>query len=100
MAKLKDIVRFMLFVRREGECWIWTGSTSGDGRGGGYGRFSYCGVTVAAHRWAYIHIGGKKIRKGLQLDHDCRRRLCVRPKHLVPCTNRVNNRRKPKRGKR
>ena len=67
-------------------CWLWTGATDGDG----YGLFSVShSVTRRAHRWAYTEMVGE-IPEGLQLDHLCRVRNCVRPEHLDPVTSRVN----------
>ena len=39
----------------ETDCWLWTGPTSGNGRGSGYGRMSLDGQTVAVHRVMYTH---------------------------------------------
>ena len=36
-------------------CWIWQGTTSGNGRGGGYPRMTYDGQTVAVHRVIATH---------------------------------------------
>lgn len=71
-------------------CWLWT-SVLGQK---GYPRFR-SGVTkqyVAAHRWAYEHLVGP-IPDGMELDHLCRVRRCVRPEHLEPVTHAENCRR-------
>src|SRR5213593_4533327 len=71
--------------KAEGSCWRWTGSQ----RRGGYGRVRIGGRDFVAHRVAYeLTIG--PIPDGLQLDHLCRNRLCVRPAHLEPVTGQVN----------
>lgn len=74
-------------------CHIWTGPTSGDGRGGGYGRMSLDGQTVATHIVAFTHyfgfIPGRK-----QVDHLCRHRLCCNPVHLDLVTHLQNQRRR------
>lgn len=61
-------------------CHLWTGPTSGDGRGGDYARMSLDGQTVAVHlvMWTNKHgyIPGKK-----QIDHLCRQRRCVNADH-------------------
>lgn len=45
-----------------------------------------------AHRVGYeLYVG--KIPDGLMLDHLCRNRCCVNPKHLEPVTNLENVRR-------
>ena len=71
-----------------GPCWVWLGKTDD-----GYGRFkiSIDGVSRAftASRIAYEIVEGL-IPPGLSLDHLCRNRICVRPSHLEPVTNRVN----------
>ena len=87
--------RFMAFVVAVpwSGCWIWTGGLSGEGRGGGYGRFSYLSQTVAAHRWSYMRWVGP-IRSGMVLDHVCEVRCCVNPHHLEQVTNIENQRRK------
>lgn len=70
-------------------CWIWQGSTSGDGRGGGYPRMSLDGQTVAVHRVIAVcvfgYVPGKK-----QVDHKCRARLCCNPEHHEIVTPKVN----------
>lgn len=79
--------RFMAKVDRSGECWLWTGFVM---KKEGYGRFGVEGRKVAlAHRWSYEHFVGP-IPEGLELDHLCRVRRCVRPDHLEPVTHREN----------
>jgi hypothetical protein len=74
-------------------CHLWTGPTSGNGRGGGYGRMCLDGQTVATHIVVYTHyygfIPGKK-----QIDHLCSQRLCCNPAHLEMVTHLTNQRRK------
>lgn len=74
-------------------CFIWTGPTSGTGRGGGYGRVSLNGATVATHIVSFTNffglIPGKK-----QIDHLCRNRLCWNPQHLEMVTHLQNQRRR------
>lgn len=78
-------------------CLVWQGPTSGEGRGGGYGRMSLDGQTVAVHKVVYTHffgyIPGKK-----QIDHRCENRLCCNPDHIEIVTHRQNQKRKKKRG--
>lgn len=65
----------------ESGCWEWIGTLSS----AGYGRFE----KDFAHRVSYRqHVG--PIPVGLQLDHLCRNRKCVNPKHLEPVTGQVN----------
>lgn len=74
--------RFFARVDFDGECWIWTGATGGDGR---YGRFD----NLQAHAWAYQQFVGA-LTPGLEFDHLCRRTLCVNPRHVEPVTHWVN----------
>jgi hypothetical protein len=55
----------------------------------GYGKFWRDGKTVSAHRVAYELFVGP-IPAGMQIDHLCRNRLCVRPEHLQLATVREN----------
>lgn len=74
-----------------GPCWIWQGSTVGDGYGniGTGGKF---GPRARAHRVSYELIKGP-IPDGLTLDHLCRVRACCNPDHLEPVTLEENKRR-------
>jgi hypothetical protein len=71
-----------------GPCWLWTASTYV----AGYGQFRVAGRTVGAFRFAYELLVGP-IPAGLQPDHLCRVRLCVRPDHLELVTSAENTRR-------
>lgn len=78
--------RFWEKVRQTADgCWEWTAGNSGNG----YGRIWIDGSKRAAHRIAYEAMV-RPIAEGLQLDHLCRNRCCVRPSHLEPVTARVN----------
>jgi hypothetical protein len=68
-------------------CWLFA---LGGPRGYGYlsvgGRG---GRRVLAHRFSYeLHVG--PVPEGLVLDHLCRVRRCVNPRHLEPVTQREN----------
>lgn len=76
-----------------GPCRIWDGPTSGDGRGGGYPRMCLDGATVAVHRTSWVCEHGP-IPPKKQLDHLCRRRLCISERHLEMVTHRENQRRR------
>ena len=70
-------VRFMNFVRPEGECWLWDGFLDEKG----YARLSCRRLANRAYRVAYeLFIG--VVPDGLELDHLCRNPACVNPMHL------------------
>jgi hypothetical protein len=83
-------IRFWAKVDREnhpGGCWIWLGGTCN-----GYGWF-FVGSgrrQVYAHRWAWEDANGE-IPEGLEVDHLCRERRCVRPSHLDVVTSAENH---------
>lgn len=75
-----------------GPCLLWTGAI----QSAGYALLKPDGprrtAPVLAHRLAYEHWVGP-IPDGLQIDHLCRVRACVRPEHLEPVTRHENQRR-------
>lgn len=74
-----------LWHRAPGQCWVWTAATTE-----GYGRFHLTGRTlVLAHRFSYETTVGP-VPDGLDLDHVCRRRICINPAHLEPVTRQIN----------
>lgn len=77
--------RFWSKVEKTKGCWNWKASKTPNG----YGKFVYQGSCVRAHRVAYEMLVGP-IPDGLQIDHLCRNRGCVNPKHMEPVTNREN----------
>lgn len=87
--QLFRFVKTLAFVEHDedfGECWIWTGTLRGRGRG--YGRFCE-GVNKLAHRVSYEHFIGP-IPRGMEIDHLCRQTLCVNPRHLEAVAHRKN----------
>lgn len=73
-----------VFVSPDG-CWLWTGAINVDG----YGKFAVKRVARLAHKVSYqLYIGD--VPNGMVLDHLCRKRSCVNPKHLEPVTHTEN----------
>lgn len=79
--------RFWAKVDKTDTCWLWRGAI----KDGGYGNFLADKHTLA-HRFAYTLLVGP-IPAGLTLDHLCRVRRCVNPRHLEPVSNAENVRR-------
>lgn len=77
--------RILRLTDRSGECWLWTGRLDACG----YGRITVAKQAAKAHRVSYETFVGP-IPDGLQIDHLCRVRNCVRPDHLEPVTAKVN----------
>lgn len=69
-------------------CWIWDGYISPEG----YGRFGQQSGSIQAHRAVWERLNGP-IPEGLEPDHLCRQRACVRPDHLELVTHPENVRR-------
>lgn len=80
--------RFWSKVEKSDTCWRWTGARFTE-KAGGYAQFWLEGKTVKAHIWAYRNFVAA-IPPGMQVDHRCRNRICVRPDHLRLATNKQN----------
>ena len=80
--------RFWSYVNKGGpdECWIWSRTLDRKG----YGRFQDGKTLKGVHRFAYQDKVGP-IPLGSQIDHKCRRRSCVNPKHLQIATGKLNS---------
>lgn len=89
--------RFFSKVRMTSGCWVWTAALGGSGHqvgvgfpeNWGYGKFWDGERLVSAHRFAYEQMVGP-IPEGLDIDHLCRNRRCVRPDHMEPVSRRIN----------
>ncbi len=79
---------FKLVQGEQSECWTWQSSMLPKG----YGTTKYKGKGIAAYKLAYMLSIGP-VPDGLELDHLCRTRRCVRPDHLEPITHLENIRR-------
>jgi hypothetical protein len=70
-------------------CWLWRRKIGV----GGYGIRHRKGFsTCMAHKQLWMMVNGS-VPIGLELDHLCRNRHCVRPDHLEPVTRKENVRR-------
>lgn len=69
----------------DGGCWLWTASKTVDG----YGCFHMPDGRTTAHRIAYEELVGP-IPEGLVIDHLCRTRNCVNPRHMETVTQSMN----------
>ena len=80
--------RFVQFIDRTPECWVWRGALTG----AGYGSFSIARSKSAyAHRVAFTLWLGP-IADGYEIHHRCRNRACVRPEHLELLTKSEHRR--------
>lgn len=71
----------------EAGCWTWDVLT-----GRGYGKATYQGRDMNAHRAVWLAVIGP-LDDDQPLDHLCRNRACVRPIHMEPVTYSENIRR-------
>ena len=67
------------------KCWLWTGARNSCG----YAEIRRDGKNYKVHRIMFEMFKGT-IKKGLEIDHICRVRNCVNPKHLRAVTHRIN----------
>jgi hypothetical protein len=77
--------RFWTKIEKSGGCWLWTAYITTHG----YGSF-WDGKYISAHRYSYALANGP-IQKGLEIDHVCHNRGCVKPDHLRIVTQKQNN---------
>ena len=76
---------FCLRIIVDDGCWTIPGKSNN----AGYTQVAYNSKWHLAHRIAYQILVGP-IPEGLDLDHLCRNRACVRPDHLEPVTRSEN----------
>ena len=85
MHRKTEEQRFWEKVDKSGECWTWTAGTKTDG----YGMFSTQSNGNLAHRFSYRLANGD-IPPGMEIDHICHNRPCVRPDHLRAVSHKKN----------
>ncbi len=70
-----------------GPCWVFAFNMTKHQR---YGKIYLTSTSwKSAHIYAYEQLIGP-VPEGLELDHLCRNRACVRPEHLEPVPHRIN----------
>lgn len=72
-------------VRSSSGCWNWIGCVHANG----YGHVRFNGRVLMAHRVVFTLLV-REIQSPLTLDHLCRNRKCVNPKHLEIVTLKEN----------
>lgn len=77
--------RLYASVEKTEKCWVWTGFLKPEG----YGHIGVAGRTVLVHRLAWELERGV-IPAGIEVDHRCRNRACVRVEHLQLVTHKLN----------
>lgn len=77
--------RFWAKVDKSGDCWEWQARITKYG----YGQFWFEGAAENAHRFAWRESSGATTQ-GMDIDHTCHNRRCVRPAHLRETTRRQN----------
>jgi hypothetical protein len=83
-----DQKRFLSYVKKDGDCWRWTGSIARTG----YGNFFYKGTVWLSHRASLVIFDKvKSLTPGLHVGHACGNRDCVNPDHLKEKTASENN---------
>lgn len=81
----RQFALFMSHVQKTDSCWLWTGTKDRNG----YGMVRDGKRMVLVHRHMYSHVHGP-IQEGMEIDHSCHSRSCVRPYHLRQATRKQN----------
>lgn len=68
------------------KCWPWLGAKTSSG----YGHIKKNRRTMRVHRVSYAAYAGK-LTPGLTIDHLCKNKICINPKHLEEVTFRENS---------
>jgi len=88
-----DARRFWAKVEKGRRCWLWRGHVDEKG----YGRFDWNDQHGYAHRFSWEVANGEALPPltagGMEIDHLCHNRQCVRPGHLQLVPRRENVRR-------
>jgi hypothetical protein len=79
---LKPLVKL---GRNPADCWTWLGPKNQ----GGYGKKTFDGGDLLAHRWIWMQLFGP-IAEGLVIHHTCNNPGCINPHHLVVTTQAEN----------
>jgi hypothetical protein len=86
---LPEDIRSRVRVAESG-CWMWTGAKAGSNTK--YGVYSFPDRQRYIHRYAYEFYVGP-IPAELEIDHLCKKVLCLNPEHLEVVTHQENMRR-------
>jgi hypothetical protein len=78
--------RILSRIEKTDTCWLWRGAIKENG----YGKTSWEGKPAYSHRVVYTQLVGP-IPEGLEIDHLCKVRNCVRPEHLRVTDRSGNN---------
>jgi hypothetical protein len=81
--------RFWSKVDKSGDCWVWTANSLKSGYGLFRAKRNGRWANEPAHRVSFSLAHGD-IPAGLEIDHVCRTRSCVRPDHLRAVTHKQN----------